>query len=111
LIVSTPQLSSTSPLEARKSMARLCDSQAALPGRPGGTTRGSSEGGGASNRIRRAHRPRRRPRRSRKAVGTEVHADIVLSSFWPSRWPIAGWLGQAARESDPSPVHAGVPFR
>jgi hypothetical protein len=103
-MVSAFHVSSTSPWVAKKRIARLCDSVAALPGRSGGTTRGSSNGDGASKRIRRAHRPSRRPRRSRRAIGTDALSDIVPPRVWPLQWSAARRVGRRARKTDPQPT-------
>ena len=79
--VSVLHVSSRRPIAASRRMARRWDSTAARPSPAATMTHGSSAGGGASSKTRRAHLPSRRPRRfatapDQDALGTSAAGDI-----------------------------------
>jgi hypothetical protein len=79
--VSVFQVNSSRPIVASRRIARRWDSAAARPVLPTGMTDGSSVGFGASNKMRRAHLPSRKPCRlastpDQDALGAPASCDI-----------------------------------
>jgi hypothetical protein len=102
--VSLFQDSSTSPLAARRRMARRWDSAAARPVRSGGMIDGSSSSPGASSKIRRAHRPKRRPRRLASAADQDELETATLGDI-----PRVLHHGKSRPRSQHAPTHPPTP--